>query len=97
MSRKSITRKDAEKVVAAIKAQRSAWVEEGYGPHLLEDFDDQPFVIVWEEGPYQWTYDFPFGGVDEEFGTTIKDVSAMLPDHLYVEAMTSYSVAPFLR
>lgn len=65
-------------------------------PKILEDFDGQPFVIVWESGsPYQWTYNFPFGGTDEEFGGTIKGVSRMIPKGFFVEAMTSYSVSLF--
>ena len=54
------------------------------------------FEIVWEDGsPYGWTYNFPQGGVDEEFGFPVKDVSEMIPRGVYVEPMNGYSVGVF--
>lgn len=62
-------------------------------PKILADFDGYEFVIVWESGsPYQWSYLFPFGGFEEEFGSTVKDVSASLPKGVWLEALNSYSV-----
>ena len=63
-------------------------------PVVLQDFDGVEFAIVWENGsPYEWSYLFPFGGVEKEFGSTIKGVSAMLPKGVWVEALNSFSVA----
>lgn len=54
-------------------------------------------VVYWEEGPYQWTFSFPYGGIDQEFGTVLEDVSDLLHEDIeFVEADTSYSVYPVL-
>lgn len=63
-------------------------------PRIRTDWDGCDVAIVWEDcSPYGWAHNFPFGGVDEEFGGTIDDVSAMLPPGIHAEAITSYAVA----
>lgn len=65
-----------------------------YLPRVMQDWDGHDFAIAWESGsPYDWTYNFPFGGVDEEFGGTVKDVSAGLPAGVRVEAVNSCVIA----
>src|SRR5690606_12053560 len=68
-------------------------------PEILDNFDDGvEFTIVWESGsPYCWTYLFPHGGVDEEFGSVIKNVQDLLPAGVRVEPMTSYSLGLFFE
>ena len=48
--------------------------------------------IVWEGGPYDWVYNFPFGGVEEEFGFRLEDVSDRFDDGVWVEAQNNWSV-----
>lgn len=78
----------------------------GSPPTLLTDFNGHDFVIVWEEGPYEWTYRFPYGGVDEEtteiirreFGKpdyTARTQPAVLPDGIWTEAINHYSIAVY--
>lgn len=94
MTTKTITRKDAEKVCAALIAQH-AW-DDSIGPKIVEDWawlgDPAPFAIIWEEGPFEWTYLFPHGGIDEEFGFKVKDVSSKVPSDILVEAITSWAI-----
>jgi hypothetical protein len=97
MATKTITRKDAEKVLAAILEQH-AWAKEpGFDqPIIVEDWawdgGPAPFAIVWEGGAFEWTYLFPYGGIDAEFGTKTKDVSSKIPADIYVEPITSWAL-----
>lgn len=94
----SVTKREAEKFLRALKKQRAAWIDDdSKGPELLEDWDWTGYggfrwSIVWEEGPYDWSDLFPFGGVDEEFGGRIADVSEGLPETLYAESITGWAV-----
>ena len=103
-TRTTITRRDAEKALAALTAQAGAWIDgNGVAPKIVENFDwlgsghPAPFAIVWEEGPYNWTYLFPFGGIEEEFGFRLPDVSDQLPGHLFAEAITGWAVGLYLN
>lgn len=92
---KKISKRDAEKVLAAVKKAFPS--EPGYGPELRMDFDwfgngPNP-SIVWEGGPYQWTYLFPYGGIDEEYGFKVPDVSSMIPEGYYTEAQTGWAIS----
>lgn len=60
-----VTRKQAEAALKAIEAQYAPYVQEGYGPTLHMDWDGY-VAIIWEEGPYEWTYTARHGGHDEE-------------------------------
>lgn len=98
--RTNITRRDAERVLVALKEQCKSWCFDEDGADisnitLAENFDGARFAIIWEEGPYDWTCYFPYGGTEEEFGGRLKDVSSKIPSHLFIEALTSYSVGLF--
>ena len=98
MSSVKVTKRDAEKVLAAVRKQFSAYVKGGSDldqPMLIKDWDffghgAVPYAIVWEGGPYEWAH-LVGGGVDEEFGFRYE--SAPIPDNVYVEPYTSYVLA----
>ena len=84
---KSVTKAQGQKVLKAVLKAFPAYIDTP--PTLSEDGQE----VVWEEGPFQWTYSFPYGGRDEEFGGTIKDVSDLLPAEVEAQANTHYSVS----
>jgi hypothetical protein len=90
--------KVAAKVHKLVKKQHAAYIAAGYdGPTLVENWDwlgngGYRWSVVWEEGPYEWAINFPFGGPDPEFGGTIPDVSDGIPATVYAEAITSWAV-----
>ena len=94
----NITKRQAEGVLAAVKRQCAAWLDDnGNGPALMRDWDwtgygGARWSVVWEEGPYDWAYLFPFGGIEEEFGFRVKDVSSAIPVGFYAEAITSWAI-----
>lgn len=70
------TKDQAEAVVARIAEVFGA--DPKYGPELLEDWDGHRWVVMWEKGPFEWTY-----------GASSKvDVPGV-----WVEAINHYSVA----
>lgn len=93
------TKAQASKVLAAVRAQYKSWILPGdTGPLLVRDWkfydwDTTRWSIVWEEGPYQWTYMFPHGGIEEEFGSRVKDVSDRLPAGVWAEACNSFALS----
>lgn len=106
MARKYVTRKDAEKVLAALNTQ---YPGEKYPAQIIENWNwtGRPvrFAIVWEEGPYEWAYRFPFGGIDEESTSLLRELlpiatvasrAVEIPDHLFVEPVTSWAVGIYL-
>jgi hypothetical protein len=74
----------------------------GDGPKLVENWNwrgeltdvsnGSTWSIVWEEGPFEWAYLFPHGGVEEEFGFRRQDVSSLIPDGVFAEPITSWSI-----
>jgi hypothetical protein len=104
-TRTRVTKREAERTLNAVKRMFSAHVEGDYGPKLIKNwewgFDTSRYVhrplaydwaIVWEEGsPYNWTYLFPHGGIDEEFGFNHKEVE--LPDDVWTEPITGWAIA----
>jgi hypothetical protein len=112
-ARKNVTRRDAEKVLAAVKAQLGYGSEGisdeewhsayGAGPQIMENWDfmgygnPAPFSIVWEEGPYEWAIGFPYGGVDPEFGLRRKSVEDLVPDHVWTESTTSWAIGIYSK
>lgn len=50
------------------------------------------WAIVWEEGPYEWAHMFPFGGIEEEFGLRVPDVSDRTKN-VFIECITGWAVA----
>jgi hypothetical protein len=97
-TRTTITRKDAERFLAAAKRQFAPYITDDNQPKLVEDWDwnSARYSIVWEEGPYDWAVYFPYSGPDMDFGGDFPDASAGLPTHLYAEATTSWAVGLYL-
>jgi hypothetical protein len=78
-----VTKETARKVLALLRSQHGCKADDPCVPTLVEkwnwfDMADRyvaDYSIVWEEGPHNWTYHFPHGGVMEEFGHRAEDVS----------------------
>ena len=90
------TRRQGERVLAAVRKMFKGWIQSGdTGPNLVMDWDwlgyGPQVSIVWEEGPYDWAMLFPHGGVEEEFGFTLKPVT--LPKDIWTEPITSFAIA----
>ena len=87
----------ADTIVEAIRAQHPAWDSR---PKVIHRGD---YVeIAWEEGPYEWPFGFPYGGVNADYGVpiTVPDVSEHLAnagieagDHF--DAKTHYSIVVY--
>ena len=75
---KQITREQAEACLAAVKKQFASTIGAGYPePKLCEPGDlAESWTIVWEEGPFEWTYRAFQGGFDEEIYTLARDAGA---------------------
>lgn len=60
----SITREQAEAALRQVEEYYADYIEEGYGPKLVEDwvktYDSPdptiPWAIVWYQGPDEWAY-----------------------------------------
>lgn len=88
---KKVKKQTAERVLLALERQHKAAIDAGYPrPSLVNG--ERSFFISWEEGPYEWAYLFPFGGIEEEFGFRVADVSGQVPKGLLIEPINSYSV-----
>jgi hypothetical protein len=109
--RKTVTRRDADRVLAALCHQYGITPDDHSAPVVIEEWDfltygnPAPFAIVWEEGPYEWAYRFPEGGIDEEAtygiqdiapGTVVRTAAAKIDPHIFVEAITSWAVGLYL-
>lgn len=108
--RKTVTRRDADRVLAALCRQYGVTPGDRLAPTVCENWDwgygsPAPFAIVWEEGPYEWAHRFPEGGIDEEAtyeiqdlapGTVVRTAPAKIPSHIFVEAITSWAVGLYL-
>lgn len=104
-TRTRITKADAEKTVNALirslgRSRKAVLDAYGSLPELRRDWEwgwttshTYDWAIVWEEGPYEWAYLFPHGGIEEEFGFRIPDVSDRVPGTVFVEAITSWAVS----
>lgn len=94
---KPVTETQLAKVLQAVKTQRSAY--EGPLPSAVTDWDWLGYgptaSVVWEEGPFEWAHLFPFGGIEEEFGFKVPDVSEMIPSGVRVEPATSWAVSVY--
>lgn len=98
--RRNPTKAEATKVLSAVRRAFKPWLDGNDGPKLIENWDwlgagadyTTRWSIVWEEGPFEWAYLFPFGGIDSEFGFRVKDVSEAIPDGFYSEAITSWAI-----
>jgi hypothetical protein len=60
----TVTRKQAEAVLALVEQTFATWLSPDWGsglvhPALMEDYDGAPYAIVWEEdSPYWWAVTF---------------------------------------
>jgi len=99
-----ITKTQAELVLAAVTRKFSPYVEPGFGPTLLSDFDGRPWTIVWEEGPYEWPFaQLDAKTVDEELTAEAAEYGAglifspavTLPPGVWVEPVNHYSIAVY--
>lgn len=95
----NVTKRDANRVVKAIEKKFSSYIAAGYSrPQLFEDWDGKDFVIMWEEGPFEWSYQ-PINDetIDDELsslaGYAVKVPAVKLPDNVLVEPINHYSVA----
>lgn len=86
-----VTKAKAERVLKALIEQHPAMKGWSYPPILMmKGFDGREWTILWEEGPYEWPYLFPHGGIEEEFGFRVAEVS--VPAGLLIEPINHYSV-----
>lgn len=103
--RKNITAADAEKVRKLIMKRFKSWIAADYPePKVIENYDGRPgqFVIMWEEGPFEWAYYGTLGSMkyaerDPEFGFRLPIVP--VPDslsHVFTEPVNTYTVALYL-
>lgn len=91
------TKAEAELLLQAVRKQHGIRPDDPYGPQLVKDWDwlggyPVDWAVIWEEGPFEWAHLFPYGGIEEEFGLPVPDVSDLIPDGFYSEAMTSWAV-----
>lgn len=108
MAAKKVTRKQAEQALAAIKEQFKTYIAAGYdGPELIENWEPWwnsstiPFVIMWEEGPFEWAYSAKDGGIDEELSSLMGErvdtpAATSWPEGIWMEPATTYCVALYL-
>jgi hypothetical protein len=99
----------ADAALAALCEQFKGVIEAGYEPKLFAPGDGpagEYHVIVWEEGPYEWTYTAFVGGLDQEVYVLAKDAGATdeqaratatrkevsAPEGVHVEAINHYSI-----
>lgn len=97
----AVRKADATKVLNAVKAAFRPWIDDdATGPTLVKNWSwtgisAAPYAILWEEGPYEWTHLFPFGGIEEEFGSRIKSVEGRVPESVFVEPITSWAIGVY--
>lgn len=65
----NVTKAKAQRVLEAVKTRYPEYAsitQPLLFPGSHEGMSDDSWVISWEEGPYEWAYNFTSGGVDEE-------------------------------
>lgn len=102
MSKSTVSQRDAELVLAAIKKQYAVYLEDA-GPDdqplLIKDWNffgngAVPYAVIWEGGPYEWAH-LVDGGIEEEFGFRVQ--AAELPDTVEVEPYTGWALAIYSK
>lgn len=88
-----ITHAQAERALGCVREQFKEYIAAGDPPpKLIENWvpvtcrdgrvredDSIPFVIMWEEGPYEWAYRAIEGGRDVELTKELRSVSGVDP------------------
>lgn len=65
----TITREQAEAALAAVQERYKGFEDE---ITLIENWDRTvPWLITWEEGPYEWAYRATMGGVNTEVASEL--------------------------
>lgn len=107
MSRKTVTKRDAERLAAALRKQYGIDPSDPYGPKVEKDWDwlgmghPAPWSIVWE-GAYDWPQRFgEDGGIDEELTAEARDFDPNaivrtkgihIPPHIFAEPITGFAI-----
>lgn len=95
-----VSNSEANAVLNALLEQHSAAIAAGYSEPKLEMDSESEYAdvcISWEEGPYEWAYTFPHGGIDPEFGFAVKDVSDMIPTGIWCETIYGWGLIGIYR
>ena len=90
---KQVSAAQVNKAFRAISNQFSGWFEDPQnGPQVMQY---QGYTaIVWEGGPYGWVHLARYGGIEEEFGTTIKPApESAWPKGVWFEALDNVAIA----
>lgn len=104
MTRRNITKRDAEGYIELVKARFASWIEAGYsGPVAVENWDGEGHWGICWEGPYEWAYysttgSFAFEEREPEFGFRLPIVP--VPDslkHIFSEPYNSCVVVLYLE
>lgn len=67
-----LTRKQAMAALAVVKKRYTRYP--GIDTlKLYKDWEDAPYALVWEEGPYEWAYRAVMGGINDEVATLLMD------------------------
>lgn len=79
------------KALTSVKRRFSAWITTfDNGPTIEPNTSGgSGYSIVWEGGPYEWTYLASMGGFDD-FGNEVEPVEA--PDGFYLEPVNTWSL-----
>jgi hypothetical protein len=86
---KPISRELAETALDAIKVQFANYIEEGYGPKLVEAWTESGhWAICWEEGVYEWTILAVHGGHDIQFGDEVPEAQDF-PSKVFAEPVNA--------
>ena len=103
MTRKTVSKTDAEKYIGLVKQRFAAWVEDYGSPKAVENWDGHGHWGICWDGPYEWAYygtigSFAFAEREPEFGFRLPIVQ--VPDslsHVYSEPYNSCVVVLYLE
>lgn len=94
-----VTATQANKVLEAVKTKFRVYIDAGYSePKLMQDWDGYAWVIMWEEGPFEWTYDpIEDRALDQEMSSMVGRAvyldGVALPKGIWCEPINHYSLA----
>lgn len=83
MSKQTVSRKTAEAVLADLKTWAPQYAEHAAsGPNLRDnDHEELPegcWSIDWEEGPYEWTYDYSLQAAGAHPGLLLEPINGCI-------------------